>query len=230
MSKRQILCRTPMTALVPLAFMGLMACGSVVTAITSPRPLVVFSGARIQPDSAHLDDVDDWFQRAAEVIEQDPTFMVVVDDLPRPAYPWETLEFRGEDTVRVALAGVPDPALTYEIYGFLHLMKRMERIEPWFPEAATLEGYDLERFILDRTADTWLLLRSVYGAQPYAPLDEMVYAQDRGYLDEMILSARASEFPEVREAYIAEHPGRIEEYRTWFRETFDRDAPGTGEG
>jgi hypothetical protein len=32
----------------------------------------------------------------------------------------------------------------------------------------------------------------------------------------------------VREAYEEEHPGRFEEYESWFRETFDRAPPGMG--
>jgi len=161
-----------------------------------------------------------------DFIVTDPSFMVLVEPLPRPAYPWETLEFRGDDTVRVAHEPTPDPALAYEVYGFLHLMRRQDRIDQWFPEAADLEGYELERFILDRTADTWLLGRTVYDTQPYGPLDELIYVQDRGYLDEFILTARPEEFPDVREAYENERPDRFEEFEAWFRETFGRPPPG----
>jgi hypothetical protein len=56
----------------------------------------------------------------------------------------------------------------------------------------------------------------------------LIYTQDRGYLDEFILVARPDEFPDARDAYEEEHPGQFEEYESWFRETFERDPPGSG--
>ena len=211
-------------ALIALAVI-LASCGGV-RGISRVRPVVVPSGVRLQPDSARLDSINLWVPPMQEFIREDPSFWVIVEPLPTPAYPWETLEFRGDDTVRVAHEALQDPELAYMVYGFLHLMRRQDRIEPWFPEAADLEGYEIERFILDRTADTWLLGRAVYDTQPYGPLDELIYAQDRGYLDEFILTARPEEFPDVREAYEEERPGRFEEFEAWFRETFDRPPPG----
>ncbi|HZD03982.1 MAG TPA: hypothetical protein VE173_03665, partial [Longimicrobiales bacterium] len=164
--------------------------------IPTPRPVVVFSGARIRPDSARLDSIDHWVQIVTTTIQEDPSFLVVAYDVPREAYPWETLEVPSDDSVRVGLERGPEGAeWPYEIYGFLHLMKRVDRLGEFFPEAADLEGYDLERFILARTADDWLLGRTVYATAPYAPLDEIIYAQDRGYLDAMIFTARPDDFP-----------------------------------
>lgn len=202
------------------------SCGAPPPAIDRPRPLVVPSGERIQPDSVRLDSIDVWVQEMERTISEDPSFLVDVDDVPQAAYPWETMELRGEDTVRVAVRGASDAVLSYMIYGFLHLMKRMDRLDEWFPDAAALEGFDLERFVLARTAESWLLGRSVYDMPPYPPLDELVYALDRGYLDAMILAARPDEFADTREAWLEEHPDGLEEFRTWFQETFNREPPG----
>jgi hypothetical protein len=204
------------------------ACAAGPTPVRNLRPVVVSSGARIQPDSLRIDSINHWVPLMQEFIWTDPSFMIITEAVPRPAYPWETIEFIGEDSVRIAHEAVRDPELAYQVYAFLHLMRRQERIDQWFPEAAELEGYDLERFILDRTADTWLLGRTYYDTQPYEPLDELIYTQDRGYLDEFILVARPDEFPDARDAYEEEHPGQFEEYESWFRETFERDPPGSG--
>lgn len=205
------------------------ACATGPAAIDRPRPLVVPSGERVQPDSVRLDSVNLWVQTVERVIVEDPTFFVDVTRVPRAAYPWETLEYRGQDTVRVAIQPGSDASLSYQIYGFLHLMKRRDRLGEWFPEAAALEGFDLERFILARTAESWLLGRAVFDTSPYPPLDELVYAQDRGYLDDMILIARPDEFGEVHEAWVRESPERRDEFETWFRETFDREPPGVSD-
>lgn len=202
------------------------ACGGGALAIDRPRPLVVPSGARIQPDSVRLDSVDVWVQEMERTIAEDPSFWVIVDDVPQAGYPWENLEFQGEDTVRVAVRGAVDAQLSYMIYGYLHIMQRMGRLGEEFPDAAALEGFELERFILARTAESWLLGRSVYDMPPYRPLDELVYAQDRGHLDALILSARPEEFGDTREAWLEENPEGLEAFRSWFRETFDRDPPG----
>jgi len=206
----------------------LVACGSGPRPISTLRPVVVTSGSRIQPDSTRLDSINRWVPPMQDFIFTDPSFMVINDPAPRPSYPWETLQIIGDDSVRIAHEPLQDLQLAYQIYAFLHLMRHQGRIGEWFPDAADLEGYDLERFILDRTADTWLLGRVVYDTQPYGPLDELIYAQDRGYLDEFLLTARPDEFQDVREAYEEEHPGRLEEYQAWFEETFDRPAPGLG--
>lgn len=220
--------RVGMASAVAIVPVVLAACSAGPSPISTIRPVVVTTGSRIQPDSTRLDSINRWVPELQNIIRLDPTFWVISESAPRPSFPWETLEIISEDSVRIAHEAVQDPVLAYQMYAFLHLMRRTGRIEEWFPEASALEGYDLERFILDRTADTWLLGRTVYDTQPYQPLDELIYAQDRGYLDEFILTARPDEFADVREAYEEEHPGRIGEYEAWFEDTFNRDPPVAG--
>lgn len=211
-----------------MALTALGACSGGPGAIDRPRPLVVPTGARLQPDSARLDSIDVWVQDLETTIREDPSFVVDLETVPRAAYPWETLEFRegDPDTVRVAIEAGSDGRLPFWIYGFLHLMKRHDRLDEWFPDAADLEGFDLERFILARTAESWILGRAVYDTAPYPPLDALAYTYDRGYLEAMILTARPEEFAGIREAWVRENPARLEEYRTWFEETFTREPPG----
>ena len=226
----QFVFRRPGSGGVALAWLALSvaACASGPAAIDRPRPMVVPTGARLQPDSARLDSVDVWANELDRVITEDPSFVVFTATVPQAAFPWETLEFRegDPDTVRVAIEAGSDALLSYQIYGFLHLMKRMDRLGEFFPDAAELQGFDLERFILARTADSWILGRAVYDTAPYPPLDELAYAYDRDYLDAMILHARPEEFEETREAWLEENAGRMEEYRSWFEETFNEEPPG----
>lgn len=217
----------PGRAAVLLSVLALAACGATEVSIPSPRPLVVPSGERLRPDSARLDSINEWVDEAVTTIREDPSFWIVSTSAPRPVYPWETMEFLEEDSIRIAYEPVAGQGrVSYQIYAYLHLLERRGELSDWFAGAAGLDGYELERFIVDRTADSWLLGRSVFDTQPYAPLDELVYAQDRGYLDALLLTAREEEFAAARESFVEENPGRLEEYAEWFRATFERDPPG----
>ena len=44
-----------------------------------------------------------------------------------------------------------------------------------------------------------------------------------------VLTARAEEFEEARVTWLQENPGRGEEYRRWFVETFEMEPPGIRE-
>lgn len=204
------------------------ACAAGPITTPAPRPLVIPSGIRLQPDSARMNTVNDWVQLASTTIREDPSFLLETATVPEPAYPWETLNFRSTDTVSVALEprGV-DAQLSYNIYAFLHLMDRRDRMEEFFPDAVDLEGYDLERFIVAQTADSWLLGRSIFDTQPYEPMDELIYSVEAGFLDEFLLTARANDFPTAREAFVEENPDRIDQFHTWFRDTFRREPPGS---
>jgi hypothetical protein len=122
--------------------------------------------------------------------------------------------------------GAQESELVFHIYGHLHLMARMGRLEEWLPEAPEATGYELERAILSRTADAWILGRTVYNISPYGPLDELAYAKDGGYLDAFIFTARPSEFVADRAEWVRANPGAMERYREWFLDTFSREPPG----
>lgn len=211
-----------------LGFLGLLAgCAAVQPEIPEPRPIIIYSGARIRVDKERMTEVNAWVTREQTNIVEDPGFLVETGLAVEEVYPWEGLEFVGPDTVKVRLdprAG--DARLVFEIYGHLNLMARMGRQEEWLPEAPTATGYDLERAILARVSDAWLLGRTTFDTQPYAPLDELVYATENGYLDAFIFTARPDEFGEARARWARESPGAAEAYRSWFVETFNREPPG----
>ncbi|HEX9885288.1 MAG TPA: hypothetical protein VGA70_02325, partial [Longimicrobiales bacterium] len=111
------------------------ACGAGVRSIPPPRPLVVFSGVRLQADSARLQEVHGWAVRLSDAVETDPSFWLITDNVPEEAYPWETIEFRGADSVRIAWEpSAADVQGAYWVYSFLHLMTRMDRMDEWFPD------------------------------------------------------------------------------------------------
>jgi hypothetical protein len=105
-------------------------------------------------------------------------------------------------------------------------MTTMGRQEEWLPEAPEAAGYELERAILSRAADAWILGRAVYNTVPYGPLDELAYAKEAGFLDAFIFTARPSEFAPARAEWVRANPGEMERYRDWFLETFNREPPG----
>lgn len=203
------------------------ACSAGQPSIPDPRPIIIYSGARIRVDKERMQTVNEWVTREQTNVSEDPGFMVITDMSVEEVYPWEGLRFAGSDTVRVRMdPRVSDTQLVFEIYGHLHLMARMGRQEEWLPEAPTATGYELERAILSRVSDAWLLGRTVFGTQPYAPLDELIYSKENGYLDAFIFTARPDEFAEARAKWAREKPGEAEAYRTWFAATFNREPPG----
>lgn len=207
------------------------ACAGGPAPIPEPRPLVVYTGVRLTTDHERMQEVHAWVTEAVETIREDPSFFLDQGTVPEPAYPWQTLEFRSDDTVRIAFErSAPDAQTSYWIYAFLHQMDRMDRLDEWLPEAEGLEGFELERAIVERTADSWLLGRSTFDTHPYKPLDELIFAQDAGMLEAFLLATRPDEFPEARERFLAENPGGFEEFEAWYQETFGGDPPGTVPG
>lgn len=210
-----------------LGSMALMeACGAATVDVPPPRPIIVHSGARIRPDRDELRLVNQWVTRARETIYEDPSFWVVGNTTVEETYPWENLRISA-DSVHVQIPlGVREGELVYQIYGFMHLMARLDRPEEWLPEAPDAVGYDLERAIMERVGDAWILARAAFDVQPFAPLDEIAYAKDAGFLDAFIFTARPDEFAVSRGDWVRANPARMEEYRDWFVDTFNQEPPG----
>ncbi|MDX1647781.1 MAG: hypothetical protein R3304_11610 [Longimicrobiales bacterium] len=191
-----------------------------------PRPIVIYSGERIRPDPERMEEVNEWVLREQQNIQEDPSFWVVTQSTLEEVMPWEDMRISGDSVFVQLPLGAQDATLVYQIYGHLHLMVEMDRQEEWLPEAPDATGYELERAIVDRIADAWILGRSVFDTQPFGPLDELAYAKDAGFLDAYVFTARPDEFAEARIEWARENPGRVDEYRDWFLATFNREPPG----
>jgi hypothetical protein len=216
--------RRMVLAAVLTTLLGTACAGTV--ALPAPRPLVVSSGARLTADPERLQEIYDWFIPQDEAIEQDPTFYIVSVDSEQDSYPWETLVLQGDTARYQHTRSNPDVVGAYNIYAHLHLMKKLNRLEEWMPDQANLDGYALERAIVDRMADSWLLGRSIFDAQPHVLMDELIYAKDAGHLDAFLFTARPNDFAQDREAWVRDHPQGLEEYQAWFRQTLGGDPPG----
>jgi len=206
----------------------LAGCSAARPELPEPRPIIIHSGARIRADRDRMNEVNEWVTREQTNITEDPSFWVITESSTREVYPWEDLYISiSNDTVRVQYdVRAADARLVQEIYGHLHLMVKMGRQEEWLPEAPDAVGYELEKAILRRTADAWLLGRTVFGTAPYAPLDELMYAQEAGFLDAFTFTARPDDFAAARAEWARANPGETERYRTWFLDTFNREPPG----
>lgn len=170
--------------------------------------------------------VNEWVTRAEENITNDPSFWVITEATIEERYPWEGMRISNDSVWVPQPLGGADARLVYMIYGHQHLMAEMGRQEEWLPEAPDAVGYDLERAIMERVAEAWILGRTVFDTQPFAPLDEIAYASDAGYLEAFIFTARPDEFAATRTEWVRAHPGEMERYRDWFVETFNREPPG----
>ena len=207
--------------------LGLMgACAASSPTIPPPRPIVIYSGARIRVDHERMKEVNEWVTRQEENIRLDPSFWVITSNTIDEVFPWEGLRV-SNDTVTVQLPlGGNDASLVYNIYAHLHLMVEMGRQEEWLPEAPTAVGYELERAILKRCAYAWVLGRTVFDTQPFGPMDELAYASESDFLDAFIFTARPNEFAADRAAWVRGNPGEMDRYREWFLDTFSREPPG----
>lgn len=220
--------RWPVLAVTAVA-VAASSCGSSGSQLPTPRPLVIHSGARITADRATLREVDDWIRDQLTAIEEDPSFLVLSVIVDAESYPWEGLEIVG-DTVKYRIEQTAtDASTSYQIYAHLRLMRTMGRLDEWIPSASGASDFVVERAITSRMADSWLYGRAVFDAQPYRPLDEVIYAREGGWLDAYILTAQADRFPEERTRWLEESPGAEQEYVEWFEETFGLEPPGMRE-
>ncbi len=212
-----------------LAVLALLASGACATALPElpdPRPIVNHQGARLRLELDRATEINAWLTEEQTNISDDPSFWVIDDLTTEAVYPWEDL-YISNDTVRVKVdARAIDARLVHQIYGHLHLMVRMDRQAEWLPEAPDATGYELEKAILKRTSDAWLLGRTTFDTNPYEPLDELVYATEAGFLDAFIFTARPNEFGTERAAWARQNPGEAQRYRDWFLNAFNREPPG----
>lgn len=194
--------------------------------IPPPRPVVIYSGARLSVERERMMEVNRWVMNEDLNIREDPSFLVYSDASRDEPYPWEGLRIDADSVWVPIPTRYPDVSLVHQIYGHLHLMVAMGRQEEWLPEAPDAVGYDLERAILNRCADAWILGRTVFGTSPYEPLDELAYATEAGFLDAFIFTARPEEFAATRTEWARANPGEMARYRDWFLDTFSREPPG----
>lgn len=211
-----------------LGLQVLAAC-STAPPIPEPRTVVVHSGERIQTDGERMRDVESWLHPQLEEIERNPDFLIRVETVEPPTYPWDTMAITA-DTVTIGLGRAAGDANTpLLIYSHLHLMAEWGELHEWLPdveEGDELSEYELEELILRRISDVWLLGRSVFDTQPYGPLDELLYATERGLLREYILATQTERFSEERERLAEENPEWEQDLRAFFERTFERDGPG----
>ncbi len=218
--------RRPWSAALLMA--GAIAAAACATAysLPVPRPLVVRSGARLNADEGRLAEIDIWVRAQQETIIVDPSFWIIESRSAEEIYPWDALTISSDTAVVLVYAGAPDSGSFVSFYGHFHLMDTMDRLDEVLPEAMDADGYQLERAILTRVSDAWLYGRASFDIPPYAPLDELMFSRENGYLDAFLFTARPEEFEEERNAWLQENPGRAEEFQRWFLETFEREPPG----
>jgi hypothetical protein len=153
--------------------------------------------------------------------------MIVAVPRETPSYPWESLVLDPDSATIGVQRGYDYGVEIFNLYAHYRLMKQEGRIEEFLPGGESLEGFALERAIVERISDAWFLARAVYQAEAFQPLEEILFSNEAGFLDALLFSARGDEFEEEREAWLAEDPEAPENFRQWFLETFDKDPPGS---
>lgn len=194
--------------------------------LPAPRPIVIRTGARLFAEPERMKAIDSWVRPQVDNIKEDPSFMIEAVMRDTPSYPWESLVL-SNDTARIGVQRGYDYGVEiFNIYAHYRLMKKMGRIGEFLPGGELLEGFALERAIVARVSDAWYLARAVYQSEAFTPLEEILFTNEAGYLDAMLLTARGDEFKEERQAWLEEDPEALERYRQWFVETFRNEPPG----
>ena len=207
--------------------LGAVACGTGARELPAPRRLVIHSGERIVPTAERMEEVHAWGLEQMDSMRVDPSFVITYDVRDAPAYPWETLRINeSRDSAEITFQSRPGLYGPFMIYAHLRLMEAQGRLNRWLPEADGGTPFEIETAILSRVADAWLYQRSIHDVRPNGILDELIYANENGFLDAFVLTARPSEFVEARRAWRAENPDGRDIYVDWFRKTFERDPPG----
>lgn len=201
------------------------------------RSVITMSGERVQADPEAMVEVDRWLRPQLAEIERNPDFLIRLVQEDRPLYPWQNLEITGDTAQLAVQRGQGDAETPFLLYGHFRLMAETGDLAPWLPEAVpeageegqagpVAEGLELERLILRRISDVWLLGRSVFDTTPYGPLDELLYANEAGFLEEFILTTQRDRFEEEAAAHFDANPDRAEAFRGWFMRAFERAGPG----
>ena len=212
------------SALALLLMSSVAACSSRLPT-PEPRSIIVYSGERIQTDGVRMRQIEQWLTPELDRIDLDPDFLIRIAAVGEGGYPWDSLEIVSDTVDLALLVAAADVETAYLVYGYLRLMDDWGTLAEVLPEAEGQSGYGAEREILKRVAEVWLLGRSVFDTQPFGPLDELVYANEYGYLDEFIFATQGDRFSDDAVAYRAENPGREGDFRSWFRRTFQAEGP-----
>ena len=216
--------------LLALVSVGLSACAKGERELPAPRPIVIRTGERLFAEPERMKTIDSWVRPQVDNINEDPSFMIVSVPRDTPSYPWESLVLSSDSALIGVERGNDYGVEIFNIYAHYKLMKKMGRIGEFLPGGEYLEGFALERAIVERVSDAWYLARAVYQAVAFQPLEEILFTNEAGYLDAMLLTARGDEFEEERQAWLEEDPDAQERYRQWFMETFDKEPPGVSGG
>jgi hypothetical protein len=196
------------------------------------RSVITMTGERVQAEPEAMVEVDAWLRpQLADVERKGDRIRLLQED--RAVYPWKTLEIRADTALISVQRGQGDAETPFLLYAHFRLVAETgdADLERWLPEAVPEEGpvatgVDLERLILRRIADVWLLGRSVFDTTPHGPLDELLYANEAGFLEEFMLTSQPERFEAEAASHFAANPERREAFRSWFLRAFEREGPG----
>ncbi|TVP46512.1 MAG: hypothetical protein EA350_06930 [Gemmatimonadales bacterium] len=221
-----------------LAMATLAACAGT-PPLPQTRSVITLTGERVQADPEAMVEVDRWLRPQLAEIERNPDLVRVLQE-DRPLYPWQTFEILDGTAQLTVQRGQGDAETPFRLYAHFRLMAETGELARWLPEAVpetedgragpAAEGLELERLILRRISDVWLLGRSVFDTTPYGPLDELLYSNEAGFLDEFILTTQRERFEEEATAHFEANPDRAEAFRAWFMRVFERPGPGFMDG
>jgi hypothetical protein len=213
-----------------LALAGLLVlagCASTVP-LPQPRSIITVTGERLTANPESMAEVNEWLRTQMIDIERNSSFLIRLIQEASTHYPWSTLELTGDTAQITVQQGQGDPETPFLLYAHFRLMAERgpAALEPWLPEAHEATGFALERAILERIADVWLLGRSVFDTSPFGPLDEILFSREAGFLDEFIYAAQPERFAAEAQAHLEANPEREAAFRTWFARVFEREGPG----
>ena len=195
------------------------------------------NGDTVQFESAELRVMLDTARALWADLEQDPAVayytpganragrQTVSRENPEASYPWNAVQVV-DDTVADVMhlpANLREADRAYYNYA----VQRMRVVRWGDPDVSCDSLLAQEEKVVGSFIDGWILSRTLFGAPPFEPLDELVFARRAGLLRPLLARRNDPQVGACAGQWADENPERIAAYETWRLEKFP--LPGEGQ-
>jgi hypothetical protein len=212
----------------------LAACAVLIPAAASAQyTITAENGDTVQFGSAELRVMLDTARALWADLEQDPHVLYytpagrqpVPVEAPDAAYPWNAVTVVDDTTIDTSRlpANLREADRAYYNYA----VQRMRVVRRGDPDVSCDSLLAREEKVVGSFIDGWILSRTLFGAPPFEPLDELVFARRAGLLRPLLARRNDPQVGACAGQWAEENSDRIAAYETWRLEKFP--LPGEGQ-
>ena len=191
------------------------------------------NGDTVQFESAELRVMLDTARALWADLEEDPRVMyftpagreTVSEEDFEASFPWNVIQVVDDSVVDVTRlpANLREADRAYYNYA----VQRMRVVRWGDPDVSCDSLLAQEEKVVGSFIDGWILSRTLFGAPPFEPLDELVFARRAGLLRPLLARRNDPQVGACAGQWAEENPERIAAYETWRLEKFP--LPGEGQ-